>query len=32
MADSEWVQMSPGVKRRIRVDGEKVMLVEDFRK
>ncbi len=28
MADSEWVQMSPGVKRRIRVDGEKMMLVE----
>ncbi len=28
MADSEWVTMTEGVKRRIRVDGEKMMLVE----
>lgn len=28
MADSEWVPMTPGVKRRIREDGEKLMLVE----
>ena len=28
MADSEWVQMTAGVKRRIKEDGEKVMLIE----
>ena len=28
MADTEWVTMTEGVKRRIRVDGEKMMLVE----
>ena len=28
MTDSEWVQMTTGVKRRIREDGEKLMLVE----
>jgi len=28
MADSEWVAMTPGVKRRIREDGEALMLVE----
>lgn len=28
MADSEWVTMTEGVKRQIRVDGEKMMLVE----
>jgi quercetin dioxygenase-like cupin family protein len=28
MADSEWVIMTEGVKRQIRVDGEKMMLVE----
>ncbi len=27
-AESEWVEMMPGVKRRIKADGEKVMLVE----
>ncbi|MBM4423831.1 MAG: cupin domain-containing protein [Chloroflexi bacterium] len=28
MAESEWVQMMAGVKRRIKADGEKLMLVE----
>ncbi len=28
MDDSEWIQMMPGVQRRIKADGEKVMLVE----
>ena len=28
MTDTEWVTMTEGVKRRIKVDGEKMMLVE----
>ncbi len=28
MTDTEWVKMTEGVKRRIRIDGEKMMLVE----